>query len=47
MRNVTLVVTLMASCVCSMAEETFPVRAKEYFMAVLRGNKEKETKEFS
>ena len=46
MRNVALVV-MMASCVCSIAEEgSLPVRAKEYFMSVLRDER-KENRDFS
>jgi len=46
MKTLALIVTLSFSCL-GVAAEPFPEAAKEYFMACLRGNGEKETKDFS
>lgn len=42
-----MAVLLLCSCAFGMAGDSIPVMAKEYVMACLRGNGEKETKDFS
>jgi hypothetical protein len=47
MKTLALIVTLSFSCLGVAAEKSFPEAAKEYFMACLRGNEDKDVKDFS